>query len=302
VSTDVVPRLSLILATPDEDLDLGPMLAALTATLAGESPIEIVVTGAGEPALDTPPPRWSVARLQTPRGMLVPDQWGVGLRAATGELVAFLSPDLRPLPGWWPAASSAIAEAGVAGAAGGIDLAPEGHPDAGVFLARYSAFLPRSPGDPEARADLPGEATIYRRDALLGYPDLAEGGFWEIRFHRRLLADGWRLVSLPQALALFHGRQGTVAFAQQRWRHATVFGAERVIHRGESRLGLLLRAPLVPFLLVTRILWRALGSGPGRRAIPRGLGPLVLHATAWAAGEANGALRAKPTRAGGAGR
>jgi len=294
------PALSIIVATPGTGgVDLGPLLRALADSLVDESLIELLVMGSGRDESVRAPTGWTSRWLATPTDALVPDQWGVGLRAATAPLVAFLTPDCLVMPGWWRAASAAIAEDGVAGAAGGIDLAREGRPSAGVYLARYSAFLPRPTPVLETRADLPGEVTIYRREALLAYPQLAGGGFWEVRFHSCLLADGWRLAFIPEALAVFHGRPGVVEFMQQRCRHATIFGSERVSHRGESRLALVMKAPMVPVLLVARILRRALANRSGRRAIVRGLGPLCLFALAWAAGEARGALGAKPAQGAG---
>lgn len=255
-------------------------------------PIELLLTGSPPPAAPegfVAPPSWQFRRIATDPTMLVPEQWGVGLCHATAPLIAFFSGDTVITPAWWPAVASAIAADGVAGVATGIALAPTGNPDAAVFLARYSTFLPQ-PGQPShASTNLPGEATVYRRSVLMGYPELVRQGFWEIRFHQRILADGWQLRVLPQPLTLCHAAPGTVAFMQQRCRHAQQFGAERVRLRGHSPIGITLRAPLVPWVMLGRILRRALPNRWGRRALRSGLPRLVLYLIAWSWGEVVGA-------------
>ncbi len=292
MTTDQRPELSIVFATPEGDRDLGAALAALAVTLADEPHVELLLVGSGQPTPVTIPPAWTIRRYPTEAGMLVPDQWGVGLRGAEGELIAFLTPDVHLLPGWWPAVRGAIADRGVAGAAGAIDLAPPAAASAGVYLARYSAFLPLGDGQPVARLDLPGEATLYRRALLLEYPDLVRAGFWEVGFHRRLVADGRQLMFFPQALAIYSSKSRVVATMQQRWRHATLYGFERVSSRQVSRVTLLLRSPVVPLLLIARAVRRAVGSPAGRRALLRGLVPMALYSAAWASGEAVGGWRA----------
>jgi hypothetical protein len=127
---------------------------------------------------------------------------------------------------------------------------------------------------------------------LTRYPELIREGFWEIRFHQRILADGWRLRFLPQPLTLFHAAPGVVAFMQQRCGHAQQFGAERVRRFGQSRLGITVRAPLVPWVMLGRILRRAIPNQWGRRALLTGLPRLILYLMAWSWGEVLGAWRA----------
>jgi hypothetical protein len=292
----VSPTLSVVLASSLPGQVPGPVLAALK-TSCGSLDLELLLTGGLVAPKDGPPWPFTFRTIQTATGSLVPDQWGAGLRAATAPLVAFLTPDMQVAPAWWPALSRVITEERVAGAAGGIALADTRHrPDAGVFLARYSAFLPQAGSSAGDRADLPGEATVYRRDLLMGYPDLVLRGFWEVRFHERLRAEGWSLRFLPAQLAEFTGRPGLVAFAQQRCKHATEFGSSRVRDWGEPPWRVLFRAPAVPAVLVGRIVWRCMENPWGRRALPWGLAPLMLYSLAWAIGEVLGAFRASARR------
>lgn len=266
------------------------LIANLRATMAG-TPVELLLTGDTQPAEPDLPDNWQCRWLPTDPSMLVPDQWGVGLRAATAPLVGFFTPDLLPIPAWWPTLSGLTRIATVAGAGGGIALGARTVTTAGVYLTRYSRFLPRAQGHPEEVDHLPGEVSIYRREALLAYPDLVERGFWEVEYHGRLVADGWRLLFSPEVLAECHANPSTVAIMQQRYEHAQQYGSELVRREHKSRFLIALRAPLVPLLLTARSLRRAWGNPWGRKAIALGLAPLLLYTMAWGYGEAVGAWR-----------
>jgi hypothetical protein len=286
--------LSAVVSRRDEAMSLAPLVASLHATMTGV-PVELLVTGATEPSMPPLPDDWQCRWLPTDRAMLVPDQWGSGLRAATAPLVGFFTPDLLPTPGWWPTLEPLIGVSGVAGAAGGIALGTRAMPAAGVFLTRYSRFFPRDQGRPEAVDHLPGEVSIYRRETLLACPDLAARGFWEIHYHERLRSHGWRLLFSPAVLAECH-LNGTsiLSMMRQRSEHGQQYGSELVQRHHRSRLAVALRAPLVPLLLTVRSLRRAWGNPWGRRAIPLGLAPLLLYTIAWGYGEGIGAWRSGP--------
>lgn len=282
--------LSAVVSLTNDASSPAPLIASLRATMAGAA-VDLLVTSHTEPSLQHIPDNWQYRWLRTDPAMLVPDRWGVGLRAATAPLVGFFTPDLLPTPGWWPTLKSLTDAAGVAGAGGGIALGARTVATAGVFLSRYSRFFPREQGHPEAVDHLPGEVSIYRREALLAYPDLIARGFWEVEYHERLVADGWKLLFSPEVLAKCHASPSTVAMMQQRKVHAQLYGAGLVRRHKHSRLQIALRAPIVPVLLTARSLRRAWGNPWGREAIALGLAPLLLYTIAWGYGEAIGAWR-----------
>ncbi len=280
--------MTAVVSFGDDASPPAPLIASLLTTMAG-APVELLVSGAQEPALPQLPANWRYRWLPTPPGMLVPEQWGVGLRVATAPLIGFLTPDLLPAPTWWPTLRALVTAPDVAGAAGGIGL---GHPSwstAGVYLTRYSQFFPHTRPTPVLVANLPGEVSLYRRAALLAYPDLVSRGFWEIQFHERLLASGWKLAFTPGVLASCHARPATAAMIRQRVAHAQQFGADQVRTGARTRAGITLRAPLVPVVLTFRSLRRALVNRWARKAILSGLAPLLLYSLGWAFGEAVGA-------------
>lgn len=283
--------MTAVLSFGDDASPPAPLIASLLTTMAG-APVELLVSGAREPALPQLPANWQYRWLPTPPGMLVPEQWGVGLRVATAPLIGFLTPDLLPAPSWWPTLQALVTNPGVAGAAGGIGLGQPSWATSGVYLTRYSQFFPHSQPTPVFVANLPGEVSLYRREALLACSDLVARGFWEIHYHKRLLASGSKLAFAAGVLATCHARPATVVVLQQRVAHAKQFGADQVRAGARTRAGITLRAPLVPVVLTFRSVRRALVNRWARRAILSGLAPLVLYSLGWGFGEAIGAWRA----------
>ncbi len=268
-----------------------PLIASLLTTMAG-APVELLVTGDKAPSLPPLPANWVFEWLPTPQGMLVPEQWGVGLRGGTAPLIGFFTPDLLPEPTWWPTLQGLLATPDVAGAAGGIGVGQLSWSTAGVYLTRYSQFFPHSQPAPLSVANLPGEVSIYRREALSACFDLISHGFWEIQYHRQLLASGWKLAFAAGVLASCHAQPKTAALMQQRVAHAKQFGADQVRTGARTRVGAAFRAPLVPLVLTLRSLRRALVNRWARRTILSGLAPLMLYSLGWGYGEAIGAWQA----------
>ena len=83
---------------------------------------------------------------------------------------------------------------------------------------------------------------------------------------------------------------------RQRFRHGREFGESRVTRHRESRVRLLLSAPLVPLVLVARIGQRVRTSGRHGPRFVAALPWLFILAVAWAAGEVAGAWRADTRR------
>ncbi len=174
------PALSVIISSNSPDADLDAVFAALDQSCP-QVALEIILTGGAAASVSRPPGAVKPRPTATAVDSLIPEQWGAGLRIATAPLVAFLTTDLLLTPAWWPALARLVRSEGVAGAAGGIALGSRTVSAAGVFLTRYSRFFPRDQAQSVELSDLPGEVSIYRREALLAYPDLVAGGFWEVQ-------------------------------------------------------------------------------------------------------------------------
>lgn len=278
-------RLSVVLACGRNSLPPEESLAALRAACQGIETELIVAHAAGVPVPhDGAAPPVAVAGGAE---ALIPELWGLGIRAASGDVVALTIPECRVPAGWARALLGAIAD-GATGAGGGFALA--GGADLvtrAVFLLRYSAFLP--PAEGERRQEIAGDNAAYASTALRRHLGSLARGFWEVEFHRLIRDEGAVLMLVPGATATLSGPIRFGGMWRQRLEHGRRFAAWRVREAGGARWRIVCAAPLVPALLVTRLLRRLRGRrGMIRLALPA-LPVVFALAVAWAAGEASGA-------------
>jgi hypothetical protein len=161
--------------------------------------------------------------------------------------------------------------------------------DWAVFYQRYSAFLPAQLPDGPVAGEIAGDNAAYTRQALTRHWLSFTQGLWEVDFHRLLRADGGRLGATRQATASFGLAAPFGCSVRHRYAHGRHFGASRVTH-GSSRLRVIAAAPLVPLILAWRAARRALPAPEHRRRFLLALPLFLVLASAWAAGEARGAL------------
>lgn len=182
---------------------------------------------------------------------------------------------------------------GATGAGGALQLGPGASVVGGaVYFLRYSAFMPPLPA--AEVAEIPGDNAAYLRSALERYRAILADGFWEVEFHRRLRAEGGRLVGVPEATVSIWPAFSFASIFRQRFQHGRHFGAFRVSTTGAPRWRGVLAAPVVPVLLVARILRRVARRPELRARALLALPALLPLAVAWAAGGAWGALHAAP--------
>ncbi len=287
------PDLSIVLAL-DGSSPRRDALATLRQACRGLS-VELIVAAAGVPPdADELEASFPGARVECrPRGTLTPVLWAAGLGVARGRNVAFTTDQVRVSPTWAQTLLAALAS-GAVGAGGPIELGP-GYDaaTAAAYFIRFSAFSSRRWPAPTWARDVPGDNAAYRRESLLCHADLLMDGFWEVEFHRRFEGEGGMLRMEPGARASLVGPVAFGPMLRQRYRHGRVFGSSRVQRHGEPSLKLLLSAPLVPLLLIVRIAMRVLPEAGMRRIFLGALPRLALLSTAWAAGEAAGAVGAR---------
>lgn len=297
-TSDGRPTLSVVLASPDgEPRALEESLAALGAACEGVCCELIVVTASSPVTVSAALPRDASLRTFTlPAGTLTPLLWSHGCRAARGDIVAFTTAQCTVPRGWARAVVECIAT-GYTGVGGALELAPGACArDRAVFHLRYSAFAPAPlvPGCAPAH-EIPGDNAAYMRDALLRHDASLERGFWEVDFHRRLRAEGATLALAPGMTVRFGRAPSLATLAAQRFRHGQHSGSWRVACGVSKRWRVIAAAPLVPAVLLLRVArsvrGERVGSGSGElRSLFRALPALLVLSSAWAAGEAVGAL------------
>ena len=287
--------ISVVLAEAIENPELGPALQAIERSCAGILAEVLVVRPKGRPVM----PRsatMTVREVIADESTLVPERWGLGVRAEQAPIFACLTTELTVGPDWARMLLEAL-DSGAAGAGGAIALVPRaGITATAVYLARFSAFLSRPNGEPSLADNIPGDAAAYSRNAVLAFPDLLAEGFWEAEFHARFRARGSRLAFIEQPLSSFDSSVRLRSALVLRARHGYGFGVARVLRHHESPIRLLLGAPAVPVILISRIVERAARS-PGKLwLVIKVLPALALLCAAWACGEGVGAWTSRGRR------
>ena len=287
--------LSVILAEARGNPALDPPLAAIECACEGIRAEVLVVRCAGRPALRSSS-IVALRELTVDESLLVPERWGVGVRAAQAPVFACLTTELTPAPTWARSLLEAL-RTGAAGAASALALAPgAGARAAAVYLVRFSAFLPGNDGDFRPRHDMPGDGAAYRRDAVVAFPELLAQGFWEAEFHRRFHAQGSALVYASDPLVSFDSAVSLGDIMSVRARHGRGYGQTMVADGRRSAARLVLGAPAVPAVLLLRIFRRA-ARAPGMLwQAMRSLPALLMICSAWAWGEGGGAWAARKPR------
>jgi hypothetical protein len=290
--------LSVVLAEAIDNPGLDRSLVALERACSGIRTEVLVVRPGGRAPL---PASHSLTLREIAAGesTLVPDRWGLGVSVAQAPVFACLTTELEVHPEWARAVLAALRpdNDGAVGTAGAIELKPgAGTVASAIYLVRFNAFLPRSGAGGHDEDNIPGDAGAYQRNAVMAYPALLSEGFWEAEFHRRFRADGKPLRLLGQPLASFDTAISLRAAMRLRARHGRGYGGTRVSRYGDSATRVLLAAPLVPVVLLLRILRRAAGSHGALPRAVRVLPALALLCAAWAWGEASGALAARQQR------
>ncbi len=282
------PLLSIVVATTDAADSLDACVAALQAAAANTS-AEIVVVDAARPGLRRPANEPAVRTIAAPPGTLVPSLWLRGLHVSRGRFVAFTIAQCVVSPGWAARMVSGMTE-GVGGAGGALALASRTPRCTwALYFLRYSNFLEERWTPGPIAGDIAGDNAIYRRSDLLAPGVCPPGGFWEVDVHRRLRQRGLTLVAVADAAATLVGAHAPRRIVRERFRHGRHFGAWRADSTAR-RVRIIAAAPLVPLVLAVRIARRIWPFPHHRIRFIAALPWLVVFVTAWALGEAAGAL------------
>jgi hypothetical protein len=219
---------------------------------------------------------------------LVPVMWGRGIAIARGAVVALTTTQFRPRETWLDALLRRFDDAKVAGVGGTIGLAPStGMLGRAVYFIRYSEHLPSKSAP--APHDIAGENAAYRRDAVVrAHPKVADG-FWEVDAHRVIRAAGGRIAQARDAVLDFAPVLSLRGMMSNRFVHGGHFGAYRVNTLKWPRWKAVCVTPLVPLVLLMRMLQRVMRAGHSVGEVISALPLIVPLLCAWALGEAVGA-------------
>jgi hypothetical protein len=222
-------------------------------------------------------------------GTLAPQLWGEGYRRARGTYVAFTTGHCLAVD-QWAASLCAALKSGAAGAGGPLVAAPEANGlDRAVYFLRYSAFTSDTIGAGRISGEIAGDNAMYARVWLDQHPAILSEGFWEVDFHRAVRARGGWLAAVPEAVMQFGPSFPAATILAHRFAHGRHFGAGRVRGGRRTAWQIVAAAPLVPVVLLGRVIRRIRRRDAAHLA--SALPWFLVIAAAWAAGEAWGAVR-----------
>ena len=283
--------LDILVAAPAAASHLSECLAALekelSATRGESSAVTLTVARAGSPPPEAagrfPHARW----IACDAGASLPALYGKALGETAGTWIAFLDSDCAVREGWLKAALT-------------LCLAPEiifggavepGHLKSqsawAAYFCDYGAFLPPLP--PATASAVAGNNLLLRRSALSQAAAYAAPQFWKTLFVDSLATQGVRSLNAPELLVRYEKNLPGRVWLRRRFDNGRCFAAMRLAHASWShRLSRVLATPLVPPILLVRLLHDIWPRGRYRAELVGALAWIALGLAAWAAGECAG--------------
>lgn len=287
------PTLSVVVGSVESALSIDQALSALQAAVVSVDAEVLVIDASHDDSAERAASHSLECRVvRRPSGTLVPLLWAEGIRLSRGRYVALTTGHCIPPVGWAEVLREAL-DGGAAAAGAGIRLRPEARAvDRAVFFLRYGGFLAHTRGPDRPGADVPGDNAAYQGDPLRTFVAANPHGFWEVDFHHALVSAGREIRIVPRATVGFGRAFPFGVILAHRWRHGRHFGHARVRGPGrrEPRWRVVLAAPVVPVILLFRNARRLSGHTGYARRFASAVLPFMVLASAWAAGEAVGAL------------
>ena len=288
------PTLSIVIAVKDAEANLPRILASLDRQASAD--VETIFVVAGDIPRELLEENASRLVFSASAETLIPQLWRDGILAASGQRVALTTAQCIPTKDWVKRLIGT--DLSVRPGSGG---AIANHRDArplnwAIYFLRYAAYTPEEPEG--IRDEIAADNAVYQRAAIMRYPELLVDGFWEPSFHACFRAEGGALWFDPALVVEHHGLVPFGALLAQRFSHGLAYGYARAGSRGlGARLALLIASPLVPVILLLRIVGNIRQKPVYRGKLASALPWLVAFTVSWSLGEASGYLGALLSRA-----
>jgi hypothetical protein len=282
--------LSIVIAAWPDTRGLRSCLESLSAQTDADT--EVLVTAPFPPDRDLGEQFDGVMWLDGGAGRLIPQLWSLGIARSQGAIVATTTAHCLPAHDWIARMREAHVRLDAAGIGGPID-APRGGSavEWATYFLRYSNYF--NYRHEQEIHEIAADNASYKREGLEAHRDAISEGFWEPDFHRLLFAEGKTLAFVPQIRVRLATSFGFGRFCAQRLHHGRQFGAMRVRGIGAGlRLARILSSPLIPAILLAKVLARVIRSRRDLVPFVLSLPALLTFILAWAAGEVWGYLSA----------
>lgn len=286
----VAPEVSVVVPSVSGTGAVLECLAALAGQEGGAAAEVVVVDRAGEATRAAIRHLFPGVRIVAmDEGAPLPEMRGRGLAEARGGMIAVLGEHLRPASSWLRAIVDAQAR-GRDAIGGPIDNGePASAAEWAFFLSEYGRFMP--PVAADSAPLLAGSNCAYRRSALDRLGARSGTALWDADLAARLSEAGMA-VACDGALSARNEKRLDAAGLLAQRHHCSRAGAAHRTARWPrwKRVGFALATPLLPPLLLARIVRTVLAKRRRRRELLRALPLLVAVCVVWATGEAVGAL------------
>jgi glycosyltransferase involved in cell wall biosynthesis len=181
-----------------------------------------------------------------------------GLEEARGEIVAIIEEHCSAAPDWLHRAIAGHSR-GRYGAVGGpiVDYNYRRLRDWLVYFLEYNGALPPYPSG--ETFDLNDANIAYHRDILVSHRNLLDDGYWPMTMHPTLVAEGIKLLAVPDMIVHHRGPFNFGYYLRQRYLFSRAFAGVRAGTQSNiRRAAYLAGAPLIPFVLLARIAGRVI--------------------------------------------
>lgn len=286
---------SVVVASVESARSLDRCIDSIQAALQGVRSELFVVDASRDPSAEIAERKLGSGRVtRCVPGTLTPELWAAGIARSSGRMVALTTGHFVVEPEWAKSLASGLGE-GHAGVAGRMDLSDDtSATDWAVFYLRYSEFLSEPERSQRGVPGIPADNAAYEGEAIRRFVAAHNEGFWEVEFHQQLLAAGASLALVGGALARYGRSFPLPTIGAHRFRHGRHAGAWRLATGQRAALAIVAAAPLVPLALAIRAWRRVRAHSRHRGRFVRALPLFLALASAWALGEAVGALAGAP--------
>ncbi|GMQ82942.1 MAG: hypothetical protein BMS9Abin05_2411 [Rhodothermia bacterium] len=286
-----VPALSIVVGSHNAESSILDCLRALGRQTETTETELLVVDNSTDGTSDLVESHFpNIRLLKTSHLRHIPELWAEGIRCSRGSIVAITTAHCIPDRDWVERILRAHDKphAGIGGA-----IESEGVASLtswAVYFCRYSRYM--LPFQSTEDVDLAGDNASYKRQALDRHAQTWQDGFWEPTVHAALLKSQERLMRDPSIIVRHRRSFGIRSFLANRYEHGREFGFTGAFGQASAiRAGMILRTPLVPFVMTARA-GREIFLKKRHRLHFLLVLPLVLiFYTAWSFGELSGTLR-----------
>ena len=283
--------MSVVVASHNALPSIAECLATLVAQRAAAGVEIVVVDNSTDGTTEVIRERFPDVKLvEAPPSALIPELWEAGMCQSTGDIIAITTAHCVPGKDW-VAEMLRGHEGGVAAVGGAIENGESaGIVDWAIYFCRYSQFM--LPFAETFAPEVPGDNASYKRVYLDRCRHVWRNGFWEPAVHAELKKAGLRLLLAPSIVVYHKTSFDLWGFMKQRFQHGRQFGEWRASRlAGPTRALYVALSPVIPLVLLVRIVRQVLTKRRHRKALVVAVPVLLLFLLAWTVGELIGYLR-----------